>query len=84
MDGRLTKRQPSKALTFADVFAGCGALSLGLMQAGLNGIFAVEQDKFAFATLRENLLSKHSRFRFVWPKWLPKEPIAIDTMLRSY
>jgi len=54
------------------------------MQAGLKGRFAVEHDNFAFATLRANLLSKDSPFKFRWPKWLPKEPIAIDTMLRAY
>jgi DNA (cytosine-5)-methyltransferase 1 len=76
--------QSKKRLVFADVFAGCGALSLGLMQAGLEGKFAVEHDKFAFATLRANLLSKHSHFKFRWPRWLPKEPIAIGTLLGNY
>jgi DNA (cytosine-5)-methyltransferase 1 len=73
-----------KRPAFADVFAGCGGLSLGLMQAGLEGRFAVEHDKFAFATLRANLLSKCSQFKFRWPRWLPKEPIAIGTLLRDY
>jgi DNA (cytosine-5)-methyltransferase 1 len=73
-----------KTLTFADVFAGCGALSLGLMQAGLRGRFAVEYDKFAFATLRANLLSQDSPFKFVWPQWLPKQPLPIGSFLRRY
>lgn len=73
-----------KKLVFADVFAGCGALSLGLMQAGLQGKFAVEHDKFAFATLRANLLSRDSRFTFSWPRWLPKEPLGIAALLRRY
>lgn len=67
-----------------DAFAGCGGLSLGLMQAGLQGRFAIEHDKFAFETLRANLLSRNSRFKFSWPRWLPKEPIAIDSLLRNY
>ena len=71
-------------IVFADAFAGCGGLSLGLFQAGLEGSFAIEHDKFAFATLRENLLSKGAKFRFSWPRWLPKDPIAIGTLLSDY
>ncbi len=77
-------RPSTKRLVFGDVFAGCGALSVGLMQAGLQGKFAIEHDKFAFATLRANLLSKNSQFKFAWPRWLPKEPLAIGTLLRGY
>jgi DNA (cytosine-5)-methyltransferase 1 len=73
-----------KKIVFADVFAGCGALSLGLMQAGLQGKFAIERDKFAFETLRANLLSKESQFRFTWPRWLPKKPLAVSTLLRNH
>lgn len=29
--------------TVIDLFAGCGGLSLGLYQAGWNGIFAIEK-----------------------------------------
>lgn len=73
-----------KKLVFGDAFAGCGGLSLGLLQAGLEGRFAIEHDKFAFATLRENLLSRQAAFRFSWPSWLPKEPIAVGVLLRDY
>src|ERR1700693_1003649 len=73
-----------RKIVFADIFAGCGGLSLGLLQAGLEGKFAIEHDEFAFATLRANLLSKDSPFKFKWPRWLPKEPIAIGKLLREY
>lgn len=73
-----------KKLVFGDAFAGCGGLSLGLLQAGLEGRFAIEHDKFAFATLRENLLSRQAAFRFSWPSWLPREPIAVGVLLRDY
>jgi DNA (cytosine-5)-methyltransferase 1 len=73
-----------KKVVFVDAFAGCGGLSLGLLQAGLEGKFAIEHDEFAFATLRANLLSKDSRFQFKWPRWLPKEPIGIGKLLRQY
>lgn len=78
------RRSKRQKLVFADAFAGCGGLSLGLLQAGLEGRFAIEHDKFAFATLRANLLSKDSKFKFAWPRWLPKEPIAIGTLLDDY
>ncbi len=73
-----------RRIVFADVFAGCGGLSLGLLQAGLHGRFAIEHDRFAFDTFQTNLLSKDARFRFVWPRWLPKEPIAVETFLKKY
>jgi DNA (cytosine-5)-methyltransferase 1 len=74
----------SRKIAFVDAFAGCGGLSLGLLQAGLDGRFAIEHDKFAFATLRANLLSRGSKFRFTWPRWLPKEPITIGALLADH
>lgn len=74
----------TKPLTFIDAFAGCGGLSLGLMQAGWTGRFAIERDKFAFATLKANLLAKSSPHKYVWPRWLPKEPIGIVELLNNY
>lgn|ERR1035437_4081712 len=77
-------RTNQKKIVFVDAFAGCGGLSLGLLQAGLEGKFAIEHDEFAFATLRANLLSKDSPFQFKWPRWLPREPIGIGKLLREY
>lgn len=77
-------RSSATPLTFIDAFAGCGGLSLGLMQAGLTGRFAIERDKFAFATLKENLLAKGASYKYVWPRWLPKEPIGIVELLDNY
>src|SRR5262249_12675201 len=71
-------------ITFADAFAGCGGLSLGLMQAGLKGRFAIEHDKFAFATLQANLLAARAPHRFSWPRWLPKEPNPISKLINGY
>lgn len=81
MDNRRSKDRP---VTFVDAFAGCGGLSLGLMQAGLTGLFAIEHDKFAFETLTTNLLGKNSRYEFSWPGWLPKKPIGVDVLLDTY
>lgn len=73
-----------KEYVFADAFAGCGGLSLGLMQAGCGGLFAIERDKFAFETLKANLLGRDARYRFAWPKWLPQEPTSIDVLLAKH
>jgi DNA (cytosine-5)-methyltransferase 1 len=75
------RRKKSTKLVFADAFAGCGGLSLGLFQAGLQGRFAIEHDKFAFETLKANLLDAGKPFKFKWPRWLPREPIGIDALL---
>ncbi len=74
----------SKPLTFIDAFAGCGGLSLGLMQAGLTGKFAIEHDRFAFSTLKANLLARASPFKYSWPRWLPKEALGIASLLSEY
>lgn len=74
----------SKPLTFIDAFAGCGGLSLGLMQAGLKGKFAIEHDKFAFATLKANLLSESALFKYSWPRWLEQEAISITSLLSDH
>jgi len=73
-----------KPMVFVDAFAGCGGLSLGLLQAGWRGLFAIEHDDFAFATLRANLVDGQGPFRFTWPKWLPKEPIGIQALLSRH
>ncbi|WP_343292455.1 DNA cytosine methyltransferase [Vandammella animalimorsus] len=73
-----------KSLSFVDVFAGCGGLSLGLMQAGLSGKFAIEHDSFAFSTLELNLLKSRDKPKYSWPHWLPKEPIGIVQLINNY
>lgn len=68
---------------FIDLFAGCGGLSLGLLQAGWKGLFAIERSPDAFSTLRHNLVDG-ARFEYEWPEWLPKTEHDIDTFLNSY
>lgn len=68
--------------TFVDLCAGCGGLSLGLTKAGWQGLFAVEKDKDAFATLSHNLLSKSKRFD--WPEWLPRSPHSLEELTSKY
>lgn len=74
-----TARKP----TFVDVFAGCGGLSLGLMQAGWEGIFAIEHDKYAFSTLHNNLISGNQPNRFSWPSSLPKTAHSVYAILEN-
>lgn len=80
----MKKDQP----TFIDLFSGCGGLSLGLMNAGWKGIFAIEQCPDAFKTLRYNLIDENShnigRGKFSWPDWLEIAPHEISEFLKTY
>jgi DNA (cytosine-5)-methyltransferase 1 len=78
----ITHKAP-EMLTCIDLFAGCGGLSLGLHQAGWNGVFAVERSDMAFETLSHNLISKLDHFN-VWPMWLPKEACSIQKLITKY
>lgn len=77
-------KTPQKPPTFVDIFAGCGGLSYGLMAAGWDGLFAIERDANAFASLNENLIRQEAPKKFSWPKWLPKAPHGIDEVLVSH
>lgn len=76
----MSKKNPA---TFIDIFAGCGGLSLGLTQAGWQGIFAIERDEHAFSTFHHNLI-KNNETRFQWPKWLPQTPLDATSVLQTY
>lgn len=79
---RMVVRYTGIEPTYIELFAGCGGLSLGLYKAGWKGIFAVEKNADAFATLKYNLIEKKAHFR--WPSWLPQRHYAIGTILRKY
>lgn len=70
--------------TFIDLFSGCGGLSLGLSQAGWQGVFAVERASDAFDTFRANFLSDDARFQFQWPEWMDKAANSIDHVLEVH
>ncbi|MCH7574838.1 MAG: DNA cytosine methyltransferase [Candidatus Marinimicrobia bacterium] len=74
----------SRAGSFISLFAGCGGLSLGLMNAGWRGILAVEKDPHAFATFSNNLLNDPNGIGFEWPSWLPESPCEIASFLENY
>jgi DNA (cytosine-5)-methyltransferase 1 len=67
---------------YVDLYAGCGGLSWGLMRSGWKGVFAVEKDALAFATLKHNLIGRKRHFR--WPGWLPVGAHDIKEVLSSY
>ena len=68
---------------FVDLFAGCGGMTLGLMEAGWQGLFGIEIQQDAFETYRQNFLAsgKHS---LVWPNWLEKRPWDIKLLLKAH
>jgi DNA (cytosine-5)-methyltransferase 1 len=71
-----------KELTYIDLFAGCGGLSLGLNRAGWKGLFAIEKSPDAFKTLKHNLIDKLDHFD--WPEqWLEKKEHDINKVLKE-
>src|SRR5690349_5580086 len=75
-----------QGLTFIDLFAGCGGLSLGLKLAGWHGIFAAERSPMAFASLAANFLGDDARKRgvaFNWPSFLPQQPVEVEDLLHG-
>lgn len=72
----------NKKYSVIDLFAGCGGLSLGLYQAGWQGVFAIEKNPCAYMTLRHNLIEKKNHF--AWPNWLPQEPLDILDVNKRY
>ena len=73
----------TSAGTFIDLFAGCGGLSLGLLNAGWQGLFAVERSPLAFATLKANLIDRYPS-GFDWPDWLPVGSYEISEFNQRY
>ena len=71
--------------TSVDLFAGCGGLSLGLHQAGWEGMFAIEKDPMAFETLRQNMLTDGAPYPGfgLWPDWLKKAPHDVEGVLKE-
>lgn len=69
---------------FIDLFAGCGGMTLGLMKAGWQGLFAIEKNPMAFETISANFLSLSAELngtKLDWPDSLPKRAIALEELL---
>lgn len=69
-------------LNYIDLFAGCGGLSLGLYNAGWQGIFAIEKNEDAFLTLSTNLIENKSHY--LWPDWLNKCNLDIYEVIKTH
>lgn len=67
---------------YIDIFAGCGGLSIGLLNAGWTGLFAIEKNADAFSTLKYNLIDKKNHF--LWPDWLPIQECDINELLKKH
>lgn len=70
---------------YIDLFAGCGGLSLGLHEAGWEGLFAIERDPMAFETFQRNFLDDTAPYKgyHQWPEWLPKKNLDIVAILQD-
>ena len=73
----------SEKPVYIDLFAGCGGLSLGLKNAGWEGIFAVEKNSDAFSTLKHNLL-KTGNTHYNWPDWLEQKAMPLEELLENH
>lgn len=74
------------AFSFVDLFAGCGGLSLGLVQAGGTGVLAIEKSKDAFKTLQYNLVDSTAQTprQFQWAPGIPIQEHDIRSLLQDY
>lgn len=78
-----TPRLP-ETLTYIDLFAGCGGLSLGLHNAGWTGMFAIERNPMAFETLQHNLIDSELDHFSLWPNWLPRKACSIQRLTQTH
>jgi len=61
---------------FIDLFAGCGGLSRGLIDAGFELLFAVEKSEMAAETYYKNLLGRHDE-----EKWRNHLALTLDQQI---
>lgn len=74
------KSQPSE-LTYADLFAGCGGLSLGLEWAGFHRAAAMEISPDAALTYYHNLICREELAPFQWSTFLNSDELQLSTGL---
>lgn len=73
------------SFTFVDLFAGCGGLSLGLIEAGGTGLLAVEKNEDAFDTLHTNLCAPSGTLAgFDWAPHIDARAFGIKELLSKY
>lgn len=77
------KDEPRHGRVFIDLFAGCGGLTLGLLEAGWHGLFGIDNQTDAFATYKSNFL-RGDRHSVEWPDWLEPRPWDIKRLLAEH
>ena len=82
--GQVGSPATQRPSTFMDLFAGCGGLSLGLLQAGWSGVLAIEKDPLAFSTIDYNLIQPQSCPSFDWAPWFPKHSCSVAHFNDTY
>lgn len=81
--GRSHSNRAPTSGTFIDLFAGCGGLTLGMLDAGWEGHFGIEVQADAFATYSANFIDG-PRYSLEWPSWLTKTPWDIKRLLAEH
>lgn len=76
------RRKTGSRPTFIDLFAGCGGLTLGLSQAGWQGLFGIELRDDAFRTYEKNFIDG-GRHTLAWPEWLEQRPWDLADLLKK-
>ncbi len=74
-------------MRFIDLFSGCGGLSLGMLNSGHTGLFAIEKSEDAFNTLKKNLINSKNFLsnNFQWnSSQLSIEPHDIQSLLTKH
>lgn len=71
-----------KQMYYIDIFAGCGGLSTGLLNAGWTGLFAIEKNADAFSTLKYNLVDNTQHY--IWPDWLSITEHDINELITNH
>jgi len=67
----------AKKLTYIDLFAGCGGLSLGLEQAGFELVLAVEKSDMAAETFYHNFIDRITN-QSKWTEFASTETSVLD------
>ena len=68
-------------MKYIDLYAGCGGLSVGMLNANWQGLFAIEKSPHAFETLKTNLIDKVNHFD--WPSGLAVKNWDIKDLLEQ-
>lgn len=76
-----SSRREFSAFTYADLFAGCGGLSLGLEWAGLRRAAAMEVSPDAALTYYHNLICREELAPIQWSTFLNSDELQLSTGL---